>query len=122
MMMRFFASPQMRRNTLALSMCLLAVLFALEAKTAWFGPPTGPGRDIQSQKARPADLPAVVSHGISTHPPATLPPALVFLASVAAIAGTNTFVSRIDVDFNHLAVSAAPYLFPGLFFRPPPAL
>jgi hypothetical protein len=34
MTIRFLTSSRMRRNTLALGLCLLAVLFALEAKTA----------------------------------------------------------------------------------------
>jgi hypothetical protein len=113
----------MRRNTLALGLCLLAVLFALEAKTAWYGPKNGPSCDIQSQKACPADLRAVVSHGVSTLPPVTFPPALIFLASVAAIAWTDAdFLPGVNVGFNHIPVSAAPYFSPGLFFRPPPAL
>jgi hypothetical protein len=123
MTMRFFASPQTRRNTLALGLCLLAVVFALEAKTAWYSPANGPTADIQSQKARPADLAAVVSHGVSTLPPVIFPPALIFLASVAAIAWTDAyFLPGVDVDFNHIPVSAASYFSPGLFFRPPPAL
>jgi hypothetical protein len=123
MMTRFFASTHMRRNTLALGLCLLAVLFALEAKTAWYGPANGPGTDIQNQKARPVDLPAVVSHGVSTLPLATFPLALIFLGSVGAIAGTSAhFLRSVDVDFDHIRVSTAPYFSPALFFRPPPAL
>jgi hypothetical protein len=123
MTMRFFASPHTRRNTLALGLCLLAVLFALEAKTAWYGPMNGSSGNIQSQKARPADLPAVVSHGVSTLPPVTFPITLIFLASVAAIAWMDTnFLPGVDVDFNHMPVSASSYFSPGLFFRPPPAL
>src|ERR1700739_3463214 len=123
MTMRFFASPQMRHKTLALGLCLLAVLFALEAKTAWYGPTHGPSGDIQSQKALPADSPAEVSHGVSTLPTAAFPLALIFIASVAAIAWTHAdFLRGVDVDFNHIPVSAAPYFSPGLFFRPPPAL
>jgi len=118
--MRLLASSRVRRNMLALGLCLLAVLFALEAKTAWYGPTSRPNDDIQSQKARPVDLPAVVSHGYSTLPPFTL--ALVFLASVAAIAWTDAnFLPGVEVDFNHIPVSAASYFSPGLFFRPPPA-
>src|SRR5580658_2822314 len=122
-MMRLFASLDIRRNTLALGLCLLAVLFALEAKTAWYGPTNGPSGHIQSQKARPADLPTVVSHGVSTLVPVTLPPALILLASVAATAWTNTDLPPgVDIDFNHVPVSAAHFFSPGLFFRPPPAL
>lgn len=121
--MRLLASPHLRRNTLALGLCLLAVLFALEAKTAWYGPANGPSGDIQSQKARPADLPAVVSHGVSALSSVTFPLALVFLASVTAITRRNVnFLSGVDARFNHIPVSAAPYFSPSLFFRPPPAL
>lgn len=123
MMVRYCASPHIRRNTLALGLCLLAALFALEAKTAWYGPANGPSSDIQSQKALPADLPALVSHGFSTLPPFTFPRALIFVVSVAVIAWTNAhFLPGADVDFNHIPVSAAPYFSPRLFFRPPPAL
>jgi hypothetical protein len=123
MMMRFFASPLNRRNMLALGLCLLAVLFALEAKIAWYCPANGPNGNIQSQKARPADLPAVVAHGVSTLPLATLPLALIFFASVAAIAcAESNFLPGVSVNFNHLPVSAKPYFSPALFFRPPPAL
>ena len=123
MTMRFFASPHLRRNTLALGLCLLAVLFALEAKTAWYGSTSGLHDDVQSQKARPADLPSVVSHGVSTLPPVTFPLTLIFVASVAAIASTDAdFLPGVDLDFNHIPVSAAPYFSPALFFRPPPAV
>jgi hypothetical protein len=123
MMVRFFVSPHMRRNTLALGLCLLTVLFALEAKTAWYGPAKGPGTDVQSQKALPTDLPAVVSHGVSKLALVTFPLAMIFLASAQAIAWTDAnFLSGVDFDSNHIPVSAAAYFSPGLFFRPPPAL
>jgi hypothetical protein len=121
--MRFFASLHIRRTTLAMGLCLLAVLFALEAKTAWYGPTSGPNSDIQSQKARPADLPAVVSYGVSALAPVTSPLALIFLASAAAIARTDAvFLPGVDVEFKPIPVSAAQYFSPGLFFRPPPAV
>ena len=108
---------------MALGLCLLAVLFALEAKTAWYGPAKGPGTDVQSQKALPANLPAVVSHGVSKFPRVTFPLSLIFLASVATIAWTDAnFLPGVDVDSNHIPVSAAAHFSPALFFRPPPAL
>lgn len=121
--MRVSASRQMSRNALALGLCLLAVLFALEAKIAWFGPANGPSGDIQSQKARPADLPAVVFHGVSALPLAAFPLAVVFFACVAAIAWTDArFLPGVNVDSNHPPVSAASYFSPALFFRPPPVV
>lgn len=123
MMMRFLASPHMRRNTLALGLCLLAFLFALEAKTAWYSPANGPGRDIQSQKAFPKELPVPVPHGISKIHQATFPIDLIFLASIVSLAWTNAdFQPGVDAEFNRIPVSAAPYFSPGLFFRPPPTL
>jgi hypothetical protein len=121
--MRFFASAKTRRTTLALVLCLLAVLFAVEAKTAWYGPTTVPGGDIQSQKARPADLPAVVPHGVSDSPWITFALALIFLASAGAIASliAGAFPGA-KADSRNIPVSAAHYFSPGLFFRPPPAL
>jgi hypothetical protein len=121
-MLRFFASTGMKRSALAAGLCLLAVLFAVEAKTAWYGPANGPGVHIQSQKALPADLPVVVSHGVSTHTSQFLF-TLLLVASVAAIARPGAdFLGRIDLDFNYISVSSAPYFSHGLFFRPPPAL
>jgi hypothetical protein len=121
--MRLCGHLQLRRNALALGLCLLAMLFAVEAKTAWYGPANGPGVDIQSQKAMPTDLPAVVSHGIATHPASPFPLALLLFASVGAMAWLGAdFLHRIDLDFNPISVSSASYFSPGLFFRPPPAL
>ena len=121
--MRFFASAETRRTVLALVLCSLAVLFAVEAKTAWYGPTTVPGSDIQSQKARPADVPAVVSHGVSNSPWITCALTLIFLASAGAIASrvAGAF-SGAKADSGRIPVSAAHYFSPGLFFRPPPAL
>ena len=123
MKMRFFAFPQMRRNTLALGLCLLAVLFALEAKTAWYGPAKGPGSDIQSQRALPADVPALVSHGVFVHPPAATAFAPIIFSSAAAIGWTRVhLLTGIDILLEPIPVYAASYFSPVLFFRPPPAL
>lgn len=122
-MMRLSVSPRVKFNTLALGLCVLAVLFALETKTAWYSPANGPERDIQSQKALPADLPTVVSRGISARPKMALPLTLSLFAAFAVIAWMQAdFFPGIDIDFNHIPVSAAPYFSPCLFFRPPPAL
>lgn len=121
--MQVFTSPQMRRNTLALWLCLLAALFALEAKTAWYGPANGPGRDVMSQKARPADLSVVALRGISARPAAALPATLILYIAVSAITEFRfNFLPGIDIPLNKIPVSAASYFSPGLFFRPPPTL
>lgn len=121
--MRLPPSFRTRRGLLALGLCLLAALFALEAKIAWYGPAHGVGVDVSSQKALPADLPALVSHGGSSQLPETLLLASLLLMSIGAIAGNaKDFSSRIDVDFPHIPVASAPCFAIALFFRPPPAL
>lgn len=119
--MVFFASAKIRRNSLASVLCLLAVLFALEAKTAWYGPANGPGSEIRSQKARPADLPALVAHGDSLQAQSSLPMALVLLAFFPVVVWMEgDFLRGIDLDFSPIPVSAASYFSASLFFRPPP--
>jgi hypothetical protein len=112
----------LRRITLAFGLCVLAVVFALEAKTAWFGPVNGPGIDVQAAKALPADLPRLFHHGASAANP--LPPLLSFalLAALkpersAHLIGTPREESRTGSASPALAV----YLSPPLYFRPPPS-
>jgi hypothetical protein len=121
--MDLLPSLRIRQGVLALGLCLLAALFALEAKTAWYWAANGPGVDISSQKAFPADLPTVVCRQSPSQLPNILPLAMLLLTSMGAIAWKGKgFLRGIDVDFNHVPVSSAPYFSPSLFFRPPPAL
>lgn len=59
------ASLPLRRAPLAFGLCLLAILFAIEAKTAWYGPTVGLGSDIRAAKALPEGMPRLVEHGVS---------------------------------------------------------
>ena len=110
-----------KRNTLALGLCLLATLFALEAKTACYGPLNHSEKDLRSEKALPADLPALVSSGVSGMMGAALPVAVIFVPPASAIAWNDAdFLPRVGGDFSRIPVSALPYFSSGLFFRPPP--
>src|ERR1700740_618822 len=122
-MTQAFASKPMRRTALAMCLCLLAVLFALEAKIARYSPSSGPLSAIQSAKARPADGPELVSRGLAAASSAPLQWAFILLA---AFATTGLMVAESSgwlrvVPRNH-AVTTATYFSPGLFFRPPPEL
>ena len=115
-------SNHLRRSALAMGLCLLAFLFALEAKFAWYGPSNGPLTSIQSAKARPADLPELVSHGASTHFDAPLQFALVHLSEfVTPVLVKAASFCRLDLASKRRSLSATTYFSPGLFFRPPPA-
>jgi hypothetical protein len=93
----------------------------MEAKLACYSPAGGSGSDIVAAKARPADLPEVVSHGV--HAPDPFYPRIQFvLLSVLATAdlGKADVLPRHNIVYNQRSVSSAAYFSPNLFFRPPP--
>lgn len=111
-----------RRAPLAIALCLLAFLFAIEAKTAMFGPENGPGSDIRAAKAQPAAAPELLKHRIllpdSLHPHAdiaALPPATTVAPQVAHFSLPKRVLR------NQFALFTAAFLSPQHFFRPPPA-
>jgi hypothetical protein len=115
------ACPAFYRKLLTGWLCLLALVFAFEAKTAWYGTARDPGSTVQFAKALPADLPQVVSHGIPTPDP--LHPAIPFLVFAVLLLsiGSESRMTRETRCGLRTPVTAA-FFFPKLFFRPPPAL
>src|SRR5579871_6486992 len=63
-MMHSFSIVAARRSALAVGMCLLAFLFAVEAKLAWYSPSSAQLSAIQSAKARPADAPDSIAQSL----------------------------------------------------------
>jgi hypothetical protein len=116
-------SPAYCRKFLAGWLCMLALVFAFEAKTAWFGPAAGPGSAIGAAKALPADLPQIVLDGVPAPDPmrAALP-FLIFGAFVAALAARSDFRMARRANRGAPSPASAHFFFPQLFFRPPPAL
>ena|ERR1035438_10486268 len=114
-------SRTFRRTALALGLCFLAFSFAMEAKLACYSPASGSGSDIVAAKARPADLPEIISHGVHAPDPAHSEMLVVFLAPLTAtsLRKADSLLVRNSV-YNHLSVSSAAYFSPSLFFRPPP--
>ena len=114
-------SRTFRRTALALGLCLLAFGFAMEAKLACYRPGGGSGSDIVAAKARPADLPEVVAHGVPVPDPVRSQILIVFLAGLTAVFlwKAHTLLGR-SIVYNRLSVSSAAYFSPNLFFRPPP--
>jgi hypothetical protein len=115
------ASPAFFRKLLTCGLCMLAVVFAIEAKTAWYGPATAPGSAVQFAKALPADLPQVVSHGIPTPDP--FHPAIPFLviATFLLSVGPENRMMRKALR-GARTPQMASFFIPQLFFRPPPIL
>jgi len=117
----FAASLPYRRAPLAFGLCLLAFLFALEAKTAWYGPFAGFGSSVRAAKALPMATPEVVEHGVPAPDPAHLRLAFALLPP-AAPAPPGRFLRRaFDAAVPiHLSAFLAGGLSPANFFRPPP--
>jgi hypothetical protein len=119
----FAASLHFRRTFLASALCLLAFLFAVEAKTAWYGPAGGAASSISAAKALPASTPKLVQHGLSASHPSSAQTqlALIVVASASWIAAfaarAHGMILRHDLpSFN------ATWFSPACFLRPPPAL
>ncbi len=121
MLRRTAASSSVWRATLASALCVLALVFFIEAKTAWYGPARGVGSAVRASKAMPADVPRVIQHGVPVpdpiHPqlPFALLPALALLWTAADLP------LRHDAIHSRIQSSLATFS-PQLFFRPPPEL
>lgn len=119
----FAASLRLRRASLAVGLCLLAFLFAFEAKTAWYGPPSGPSSDIRAAKALPACTPELVEHGIPSSGPAHANhPHAAFLSNAVLWSPRPNLPLGIDDVRGPFSFFAANHLPPSLLFRPPPSV
>jgi hypothetical protein len=119
----FAASPSYRRTPLALGLCLLAFLFAIEAKTAWYGPAAGFGSIVRAAKAQPVASPEVVEHGVPAPDPAHPHVAFALLPQIATVMFASLPARALVrvLPGQHLHFLAAGFSFASLF-RPPPAL
>lgn len=111
-----------RLTALGMILCLLAALFALEAKIAWFSPAGSASAQISYAKARPAEPPKALPQRFVSPAPqahdfagtATLLAATLLISFGAAIA--------VRLVPARPPVAASPGFSPSQFFRPPPAL
>ena len=115
------ATKHLRRSILAFGLCLLAFVFAVEAKLACYDPQQGLRIDVSAAKAFPADIPSVVPHGLSSpdviHPFIPVAEILAFAAGSALAA--DAVLTSVPLH-NHLSFTAASFFSPPVFFRPPP--
>ena len=119
----FADRPCFRRTPLAFALCLLAMLFAVEAKAICYEPANCLHSNVQREKALPVDLASVSVAGVPQISRPAFPSALLILASGAADewgAPGNTSAPR--VQRTPVAAYAGSRFLPCLFRRPPPAL
>jgi hypothetical protein len=118
----FAASLSHRRAPLAIALCLLAFLFAIEAKTAWYGPAAGFGSSVRAAKAQPVATPKVVEHGVPSPDPAHPHAAFALLPPTAVeLSARFPVQSFSEILANHLPHDLAPGFSYSNLFRPPPA-
>ena len=115
------ASKGFWRAALSCGLCLLAFLFAMEAKAAWYGPMTGPGSNVRASKAMPADTPRVIDHAIPVPDPLHPQVAFALLPALVLLWPVADWPLRAGALRAPLSPSPA-VLSPHLFFRPPPVL
>lgn len=117
------ASLTLRRAPLVLGLCLLALLFAVEAKTAWYGPVVGLESPVSAAKALPANSPEVVEQGVPVPDPTHPQIAFATIATKIIVGSLKALVPANGEAFrNRAPVFSAAYFSPLIFFRPPPAL
>jgi hypothetical protein len=101
-------------------LCLLAAIFAFEAKLAWFSPAGTPCAQISAAKLQPADAPRLIAQVLAAphawpHFPAE---AHLLLAVVLFVTMATQFFLGVDHE------GVKPLIFavfsPHLFRRPPP--
>jgi len=119
-MVQSLSADELRRSALAVALCLLAFLFAVEAKLALYGPANATLTSIQCAKARPADAHDPLGAVETAHPSSPL--SFVVLLAVFAVAALAKGDSWIAMENMRASRSAANAVFrsPALYHRPPP--
>jgi hypothetical protein len=115
------ASTRFWRTALTCGLCLLAFAFAVEAKTAWYGPLSGPGSAVRASKAMRADAPNIIDHGIPVPDPIHPQTSFALLAAFATLLLTAETPTGRDGAHTRIQLVLAAFS-PQVFFRPPPVL
>ena len=111
-----------RLTALGMMLCLLAALFALEAKMAWFSPAGSAGAQISYAKARPAEPAKPLAQQSASLAPPThdFDRTAILIAQILLIAAASTLVIR-RVPARPL-IAESPGFSSALLVRPPPSL
>jgi hypothetical protein len=110
-----------RLTALGIVLSVLAALFAVEAKIAWFSPAGSAAAQMSYDKAAPVEPPKALHHGLNAAlhwPP--FPGTAHLFAAVLLLAASASVVVRPAPFLSR--VSASPGFTAALFFRPPPIL
>ena len=106
-----------RLTALGIVLCVLAALFALEAKIAWFSPAGTATAQISYNKAQPAEPSRLLPGAV---PAAAFDPAEMTGLVLAALHLPIAILGVVSLLAVNTRLCPAPPFF-ALFFRPPPA-
>lgn len=110
-----------RRNWLAacgILFCMLAAVFAVEAKLGWYSPNTTARVELSASKLAGDDAPKLIGNLVSTSAPApgVVPQAVMLVAALLA----GVIVFTVDPSAEPRKACASSVVFPPQFLRPPP--
>jgi hypothetical protein len=111
----------LRCSVFAFALCILAVLFAVEAKLAWYSPAGTSVSDISAAKARPFEYPKVLSQSFIAPDSAHAQLAFAHFAAFTATTAINSNETASVPNFISKKFFTASNFSPHLFYRPPPA-
>jgi hypothetical protein len=101
-------------------LCVLAALFAIEAKLAWYGPDSSPASHISASKLQPTEAPRLVAQAIASSDSIAHFPAVLQIIAVSLVMGATPVAPR-SADVPPVRLIAVGFS-PQAFFRPPPSL
>lgn len=110
-----------RRNWIAafgILFCMLAAIFAVEAKLGWYSPDTTARVELSASKLSGDDAPRIAAHLVSTPAPTPglVPQSLLVVAAMVAM--IVVFLGGLPAA--HREICASSVVFPPQFLRPPP--
>jgi hypothetical protein len=112
----------MQRSILAGILCVLAFLFAFEAKLLWYSPASDTSSQVSAAKALPVDAPRLISHGAPAPNRIPTQVAISMLAFVlAAWISTSAIPARRFHPGGDPTVFFPAYFSSPIDVRPPPA-
>jgi hypothetical protein len=104
-------------SIIGLVLCLLAALFAIEAKLAWYAPDSNPTAQISASKLLATDAHRFVAQAVASTFPAPCSPHLIALFVLTMMA----LATCVALPINPAQKAIPPSIFsPHHFFRPPP--
>ena len=105
--------------TVGILLCLLAAVFAVEAKLAWYSPDAAARVEISAAKLRADEAPKLTAEvAVSPAPLPDLPPQVELFIACATLLLLAGF--RVTSAAEAGPLPAASGSFPPLFLRPPP--